>query len=129
MISASFFSCSIILIKKQQQPTNQSTHGHLPQAIAQVILAPPVCQSSVTGETIQWAVPQLGSAVSQSPAKNGTESRGPVLLSLNTQPPRPPLATQQILQYGVHHPVKDSTGEGFFFFISLLVQYYLHLHP
>lgn len=48
--------------KKNQLLENSYTYYkafvHLSQATAQVTPAPPACQSSATGETIQWAAPQ-----------------------------------------------------------------------
>lgn len=92
-------------------PERPATPANSPnsQDTAQVTPAPPACQSSATGETIQWAAPQRASAASQSPARTGTESPDPVLLYLNTQSPPPPLATKRVHRYGVPHPVNDST--------------------
>lgn len=83
---------------------------HLSQATAQVTPAPLVCQSSATGEITQSAAPQQALAVYRNPARTETESPDPVLLCPNTQPPPPPLATHRVHQYGVPHPVNDSTG-------------------
>lgn len=80
--------------------------AHLSQATAQVTLAPPACQSSATGETIQWAAPQLVSAASRNPVK--TESPDLVQLFPNTQSP---LATHRAHQYEVRHPLSGSIGE------------------
>lgn len=97
------------LVKSIRLQYVKKVTARVSQATAPVTPAPPVCQSSATGETIQWAALQQVLAASQSPVKR--ESPEPVQFCLNTQSPQPPLATPRAHQCGVHHPVNGSTGK------------------